>query len=69
MQPVLWQHRFFGDIVARLVTDTNHTGHLTISDLELAATVAHHDVLIQANNLRERTTNNLHANTAAIYWQ
>jgi hypothetical protein len=69
MKPVLWRHRFSEDIVARLVTDANPTGDLTISDLELAATVAHHDVLVQAIDLQERTNNNLHDNTAAIYWQ
>jgi hypothetical protein len=48
MQPVLWRQWFSEDIVARLVTDVKPTDNLTISDLELAATVAHHDVLVQA---------------------
>jgi hypothetical protein len=51
MQPVLWRHRFSVDIVERLVTGANPTGDLTISDLEKVATVAHHDVLVQAIDL------------------
>jgi hypothetical protein len=69
MQPVLWRQRFSEDIVARMVTDANPTGDLTISDLELAATIAHHDELVQSIDLRECTTNSLHDNTAAVYWQ
>jgi hypothetical protein len=33
IQPVLWRQRFSEDIVARLVTDANPTGDLTISEL------------------------------------
>jgi hypothetical protein len=69
MQPIIWRQRLSEDIIARLVTDANPTGDLTISDLEVAVTVAHHDVLVQAIDLRERTTNNLHDNTATMYWQ
>jgi hypothetical protein len=49
-----------------IVTDANPTGDLTISDFELAATVAHYDILVHAVDLRERTSNNLHDNTATV---
>jgi hypothetical protein len=68
MQPVLWRQRFSEDIIARMVTDANPTGDLAISDLELADTIEHNDVLVQAIELLERTTNNLHNNTAVVYW-
>jgi hypothetical protein len=69
MQPVLWRQRFSEDIVTRLVTYANSTGDPTISDLELATTVAHHDILVQSIDLRDRTINNLHDNTTFVYWQ
>jgi hypothetical protein len=44
-------------------------GDLTIIDFELAVTVAHHDILVQAMDICERTTANLHDNTETVYGQ
>jgi hypothetical protein len=69
MQPVLWKQSLPVDIIKRLVTDANPVGDITISDFELAATVDHHDMLVHAVDLLPRITNNLHYNTATVYWK
>jgi hypothetical protein len=48
MHPFLWQQHFPVDIINRLVTGTIPTSDLTISNFELAATVTHHDIGVQA---------------------
>jgi hypothetical protein len=69
IQPCLWCQLLPRELTTRLVTDTNPSGGITISDLELGVTVAHHEVLAHYVDIRERTTNNLHNNTSAVYWQ
>jgi hypothetical protein len=57
------------ELNTRLVTDANPIGDITTSNLELAATITHDDVLAHYVNIWERTTNNLHENKAAVYWK
>jgi hypothetical protein len=69
IQPCLWCQLLPTELTTWLVINDNPSGDITIIDLELAATVAHHDVLAHYINIREGTTNNLLDNTATVYWQ
>ena len=69
IQAVLWRQSFPSKIRQQLVSFENPTGDVTNSDLELAATVAHHDVLTANFDLREHTIHSFHDNTPAQYWQ
>lgn len=67
--PVVWRKPFPAHIQHRLVSWTNPKGDITNSDLELAATVVHHDVIAHASDVREHTLHSMHDNTPAQYWQ
>ena len=67
--PILWRERFPAAISARLVSFANPDGDITNSDLELAGSIAQHDVLAQFADVTERTIQNCYDNTAAVYWQ
>jgi hypothetical protein len=56
-------------VTSQWVTFANPGGKITNSDLELAASVAQHDVLAQQVEVREATIHNLTENTATMYWQ
>jgi hypothetical protein len=56
-------------VTSQLVTFVNPGGTITNSDLELAASVAHHDVLSQQVDIREATIHILADNTVTMYWQ
>jgi hypothetical protein len=62
--PLLWRAKFDPTIPDRLVTFRNHKGDITNSDLELAASVVHADVLAQKVDIREHTVRNFYDNTA-----
>ena len=66
-QAVLWRQSFPTHVQDRLVNFTNPKGTVSNSDLELAATVMHHDVLTSHFDLREHTIHSFHANTPAQY--
>ena len=51
-----------------LVTSDNPRGSLSISDLELAAIIAHGDIIAQARDVRERTLWVASDNRAAVSW-
>jgi hypothetical protein len=53
IQAVLWGQIFPDHIRQRLVSFDNPTGDISNSDLELAETVAHHDVLTSNFDIRE----------------
>jgi hypothetical protein len=69
IQPLLWRSKFDERVPHRLVTFTNPGGTITNSNLELAASVAQHDVIAQQVDVREATIHNLTDNTATMYWQ
>ena len=69
MPPLCGGPRFPPHLQAALVTWENPKGTVTNSDLELAATIAHQDVLVHTFDLRERTIHTGSDNTPAIYWQ
>ena len=68
-QPILWRAPFPEKIQQQLVTADNRSGCVSISDLELAATVAQHDILAVNLDLREHTVYTLSDNTPAAAWQ
>ena len=68
-QPCLWRAPFPPAIQHALVSWTNPTGTITNSDLELAGTIAQHDVIAHMFPLTERTIGTLTDNTPALAWQ
>jgi hypothetical protein len=64
--PLLWRAKFPPSIRARLVTDRNPHGDLTMSDFELTGVVAHQDILVQSVDARERTFTVLNDNSPAV---
>merc|ERR1712155_370829 len=67
--PILWRHSFPSWVQDRLVSFDNPLGDITNSDLELAGSIAHNNILAQAADVRECTTHNCYDNTAAVFWQ
>ena len=67
--PTLWRAKFATNVTRDLVSFTNPQGTITNSDLELAASVVHADVLSQEADIREATTHNAYDNTPTVYWQ
>lgn len=65
----LWQQPFPEAISQDIVSFANPTGKLTNSELELLATIAHHDILVQTADIRERTVFTLTDNMATQAWQ
>lgn len=67
--PILWRAQFPLWVQRRLVSFDNPTGDITNSDLELAGSVAHNDVLAQFADVAERTVHSSYDNMAAVFWQ
>jgi hypothetical protein len=71
-----WRHPTFvmttpftSHIIDKPVTFTNPKGTITIIDLELAASIAQHDVLAQHTDVREATIHNLSHSMVMVWWQ
>jgi hypothetical protein len=60
IKPCIWNQLLPAEVTTRLVTGANPSGDIIISDLELAATVSHHDILAHYVGIHELTTNKLH---------
>jgi hypothetical protein len=69
LHPLLWRAPFPRAVQQAIVSSNNPTGSLTNSDLELAGTIAQHDVLVHHVDCRERTIHTLTDNTPALAWQ
>jgi hypothetical protein len=69
LSPLLWRAPFPSEIQARLVSDKNPRGDITNSDLELAGTIGHQDILVQNRDCRDRTISTLSDNIPAVAWQ
>jgi hypothetical protein len=67
--PLLWRAQSPLSVQNRLVTYANSAGTITNSDLELAASVAQHDVLAREVEVREATILNFSDNTPTFYLQ
>ena len=66
--PFVWRATFPDTIQQRLITLDNPNGSITNSDLELAGTVAHHDVIASKLDAAELTIGTAHDNYAAVIW-
>ena len=55
LPPILWRTPFPPSVTSSLVSSTNPRGAISISDLELAAMLAHTDILAHYTPLAERT--------------
>ena len=64
----LWQQKFPDFVRENLVTRENPKGTITNSDLEMAATVAHNDVVALKFCVAEATLHCVHDNTPAVFW-
>jgi hypothetical protein len=67
--PILWRQPLTADIQSRLVSWNNPAGDITNSDLELAGTVLHQDVLGQHADVSGETAHTFCDNTPAVFWQ
>ena len=66
--PILWRQPFPRSVQRALATDAQPPGFLSISDLELAALLAHKDVLASVFPLAETTIWTASDNVAAVSW-
>jgi hypothetical protein len=64
--PWLWRAPFPPDIQAQLLTYDHPGGTITNSDLELAGTIAQHDILVRGMEVAEKTLYTLSDNTPAV---
>jgi hypothetical protein len=69
VHPLLWRAPFPTHVQRDIVSSANPAGSITNSDLELAGTIAQHDVLVHHVDCRERTIHTLTDNTPALAWQ
>ena len=67
--PVLWRQKFPDNIRMDLVSTSNPTGSITNSDLELAGTIAHDDVLASITDVTHLTTCGLCDNSPSVAWR
>jgi hypothetical protein len=67
--PLLWRSPFPRAIQERLVSFDNSAGNINNSKLELAVSVAQHDILAQQFDIRESTIHNSSENMATVRWQ
>eukprot|EP00978_Attheya_sp_CCMP212_P044920 scaffold327180_cov28-Attheya_sp.AAC.1 len=68
-QPILWWAQFPKHIQKELVSFSNPRGRITNSDLELAGSIAHNDVLAQLVDVTEATTASGTDNTLTLAWR
>ena len=67
--PILWRAPFPAHIQRLLVSQANPSGTITNSDLELAGTIAHDDVLANATSVAHLGTCGLTDNTPSQAWR
>ena len=65
----LWRAAFDDKITQRITSDKNPKGTITNSDLELAATIAQHDIAMQLRQPPAPTIFTATDNTPALAWQ
>jgi hypothetical protein len=69
VQPMLCRCPFPNVIQQRLVSFDNPQGDINNSELDLAASVAQHDVLSQSFDFQEATIQNSSDNVTTVWWQ
>jgi hypothetical protein len=68
VKPYLWRSPFSREVRTRLITFSNPAGTITNSDLELAVSVAQHDILAHQADVREATIHNSYDNIDTVWW-
>jgi hypothetical protein len=68
LAPMVWRLEFPEHIASQVVSDSNPTGNLTNSDLEMAAALLHHMVLQTEVDLRFKRSGTLSDNTPTVAW-
>lgn len=66
--PIMWRHPFPETVRNALITADRPDGSFSISDLELAALVAHKDVLVHHDAVAKKTIWTATDNRAALSW-
>jgi hypothetical protein len=69
IQPMLWRCPFPEAIEQHLVTFYNPGGGINNSELDLAASIAQHDICAQSFDVKEATIHNSSDNVATVWWQ
>jgi hypothetical protein len=67
--PLLWRSPFSRAIQERLVSFDNPAGDINNIELELAASVAQHNILAKKIDIRESTIHNSSGNVSTVWWQ
>jgi hypothetical protein len=67
--PLLWYSAWPKSVASKLVSVNNPHGTITSSNLELAATIAQFDVLVQAFDVHLHRVHNLSDSAATVTWQ
>jgi hypothetical protein len=67
--PYLWRSPFPLKVTRQLVSTANPTGRVNNSDLELAGSVAQHDILCQIVDVQDVTIHNCYDNTSTVFWK
>jgi hypothetical protein len=68
MVPTVWRVQSPPDITAAVVSDSNPTGSLTNSDLEMAGVLLHHLVLVTLIRTKHCHSATLYNNTPLVAW-
>ncbi|KAL3822916.1 hypothetical protein ACHAXA_010699 [Cyclostephanos tholiformis] len=67
--PLVWRHEWPPHVISRLVTDSNPSGSITNSDLELAGGLLHLDAIAHAFDIWERTVLSQGDNLSTTFWE
>jgi hypothetical protein len=68
LEPRVWRVAFPSDISSQVVADSNPTGTLTNSDLEMAAVLLHYMVLQQCTPMKHKRAGTFSDNTPTVAW-
>jgi len=66
--PLFWRAKFPNRVQSKLVSHNNPQGKMSNSDLELAGSLVHVDVLAQHADVASHTVHNCHDNTPTLCW-
>jgi hypothetical protein len=69
IQHILWRRPFPKAVQQRLVSFDNPRGDISNSELELAASIAQHDIMAQSFDVREVTIHNSSDHVVTVWWQ
>ncbi len=68
LDPVVWRVAFPAEIASKVVSNSNPTGSLTNSDLEMAAVLLHYMVLQQITPMKHKRAGTFSDNTPTVSW-